>query len=80
MDKDFLKNQKATLESTLLQLGEKDAEQKKDLSIVYNFICSLLEPDKVTDTQREDLRKLALEIGYSKDTKFENWMKQRSGQ
>ncbi len=80
MNKDFLKNQKTAIEKALTQVGETDVAQKKDLSILYNFVCSLLEPDKSTDIRKEDLRKLALELGYSEDTKFEDWTKKGSGQ
>jgi hypothetical protein len=73
MDKIFLEEQKKAIEQAIGQLPEAEVQQKKDLSVIYNFVCSLFDPEKFTDIQREDLRKLALELGYTEDTVFRNW-------
>ena len=73
MDKAFLEQQKKAIEQAISQLPETDIQQKKDLSVIYNFVCSLLDPEKFTDIQKEDLRKLALELGYMEDTPFKSW-------
>ena len=73
MDTAFLEQQKKEVERTISQLADTDIQRKKDLSVIYNFLCSLLDPEKFTDIQREDLRKLALELGYTEDTVFRGW-------
>jgi hypothetical protein len=76
MDKAFFEQQKKAIEQTISQLPEAEIQQKKDLSVIYNFVCSLLDPEKFTGIQKEDLRKLALELGYSEESVFKDWKKQ----
>ncbi len=68
MNKDFLESQ-MTLASQ--RLGEVDGEStqlKQELSIVTEDLSSLLHPENYPESQKEDLRKLALELGYEEST------------
>ena len=49
----------------------KDLESK--LLIIRSFTFSLIHPEKFTDIQQEDLRKLAKELNYDASTEFNKW-------
>ena len=73
MNKDFLQEQKGKVQNQLNKTADVDSAIKSKLLIIYNYINSLLESEKYSDIQREDLRKLALELKYGEDTEFEKW-------
>jgi len=75
MDRDFLNRQKLNISNKLdqLQRQQNSNDLKNKLSILYNFTSLLLEPDKFTESQKEDLRKLALELNYTESSNFEEW-------
>lgn len=73
MNKNFLEKQKNKVQNQLNKTADVDSAIKNKLFIIFNYINSLLEPEKYSDTQREDLRKLALELNYNEDTEFEKW-------
>lgn len=73
MDKDFLKKQKDLVLQRLEALGDETTEKKRELTIVSEYLSSLLHPEKYTEAEKEDLRKLALELGYKEDTDFSAW-------
>ena len=76
MNREFLEQQKQDIHNKRSQLhGEEiDKNLKKKLFVLYDFVSSLLESDKFTDPQKEDLRKLALELRYTENTSFEEWL------
>lgn len=74
MDKNFLEKQKAKASECL---QTKEGAEKQRISIVVQYISSILEAEKFTDIEREDLRKLALELDYKEDTSFDEWEKTR---
>ncbi|KKW22678.1 MAG: hypothetical protein UY67_C0038G0007 [Candidatus Kaiserbacteria bacterium GW2011_GWA2_52_12] len=71
MNTDLLKEQ---IKKVSEYLESAEGETKQKISIISQYLSSLLEPEKFTDIQREDLRKLALELGYQEDTSFEKWI------
>lgn len=77
MDKsfiDFIEQQKTLAQQYLEGLGTEKAKEKKAASIVVGYLSSLLNPENYTDAQKEDLRKLALELSYQEDTDFNKWV------
>jgi hypothetical protein len=50
-------------------------ELEKKLNIIHDFVLSLEFPDKFSRTEREDLGKLAQELGYKTTTRFSGWWK-----
>lgn len=73
MDKTFIEEQRNLVLQRLEDFASKDAAEKKAVAIVLDYLSSLLYPERFTDAQREDLRKLALEYGYREDTDFSKW-------
>lgn len=73
MNKDFIEQQKTLVLQRLEALGETEAQKKRQLTIVSEYLSSLLHPEKYTEADKEDLRKLALELGYKEDTDFTAW-------
>ena len=74
MDRNFLEKQRNLALQRLKELEDKGDEKKKAVVIVSEYLSSLLNPDNFTDAQKEDLRKLALELGYKEDTAFFEWL------
>lgn len=74
MDNAFLEDQKKKADTYLEQPSASDTEQKRKVAIVSQYISSLLTPDSFTDAEREDSRKLALELEYQEDTDFDEWL------
>lgn len=75
MEKSFLEDQKRKVAEYLEQSSELDADEKKKIGIVSQYISSLLEPESFTSDESEDVRKLALEFEYQQDTDFAEWLK-----
>jgi hypothetical protein len=75
MEKAFLEDQKRKVAEYLEQSSELDADEKKKIGIVSQYISSLLEPESFTSDESEDIRKLALEFEYEQDTDFAEWLK-----
>lgn len=75
MDKTFLEHQKNLALQHLEKLGAVDGREKEAVSIVSEYLSSLLHPESFTDAQKEDLRKLALELEFQENTSFEEWTK-----
>lgn len=73
MDKTFIEQQKNLAKQRLEEFGEKKGQEKQATATVYEYMLSLLNSENFTDAEREDLRKLALEFGYSEDTDFSKW-------
>ena len=73
MNKDFVEQQKTLVLQRLEALGDADASKKRELTVVSEYLSSLLHPEKYTEAQMEDLRKLALELEYKEDTDFTAW-------
>ena len=73
MDKVFIQEQKTKTIRNLEPLEQDKGHIKQALVIVSEYLSSLLNPEEFTEDQREDLRKLALELGYTEDTKFDVW-------
>lgn len=74
MNEIFIEQQKALALQYLESGSEKDEEKIKAIAIVVEYLSSLLDHDKYTEAEREDLRKLALEVGYKDDTDFNRWI------
>lgn len=74
MDIAFLEDQKKKADAYLEHPAISDTEQKRKVAIVSQYISSLLTPDSFTDAEREDSRKLALELEYQEDTDFDEWL------
>lgn len=75
MDKTFIEQQKNLALQHLMGYEEQDVKEKKAVSIVVEYLSSLLNPENYAEDQREDLRKLALELSYQEDTDFNKWVK-----
>lgn len=75
MDTLFLEAQKNKAVLYLEKLGDTDSDEKNKVAIVSQYISSLLEPGTFTDAEREDIRKLALELGYEAEIDFDAWLK-----
>lgn len=73
MDKDFLTEQR---EKASEYLQKQEGETKQKISIIFQYLSALLEPEKFTDIESEDLRKLALELGFQENTLFDQWVDQ----
>lgn len=73
MDKDFLTEQR---EKASEYLQKQEGEIKQKISIIFQYLSALLEPEKFTDIESEDLRKLALELGFQENTLFDKWVDQ----
>jgi|GEM_PF-2412119 len=73
MNKEFIEQQKTLVLQRLEALKDTDAKSKQELNIIAGYLSSLLHPEKYTDADKEDLRKLALELGYKEDTDFAVW-------
>jgi hypothetical protein len=73
MDKDFLTEQR---ENASEYLQKQEGETKQKISIIFQYLSALLEPEKFTDIESEDLRKLALELGFQENTSFDKWVEQ----
>lgn len=73
MNEDFIKQQQAIASERLSKLIEAESDKNRKVSIVFQYLSSLLDLDDFTDAQKEDLRKLALELGYKEDIDFETW-------
>lgn len=73
MNKEFIEQQKTLVSQRLETLGETDAQKKRQLTVVSEYLSSLLHPEKYIEADKEDLRKLALEFGYKEDTDFTAW-------
>lgn len=50
-----------------------DPKLERELSIIHDFVLSLMFPKKFSSTEREDLGKLAQELGYKTTTRFSEW-------
>lgn len=74
MNRPFIEQQKALALQRLERFGDKDGPEKEAVAIVSGYLSSLLYPENFTDAQKEDLRKLALEVGYKEDTDFTKWV------
>jgi inorganic pyrophosphatase len=74
MNKAYFEEQKNKA-TEYLQSLQTDDEKKQKISIISQYISSLLAPEAFTQAQNEDLRKLALEVGYQEDTLFADWIK-----
>ncbi|MEK7161266.1 MAG: hypothetical protein AAB729_01075 [Patescibacteria group bacterium] len=46
----------------------------KKLQVIYNFVLSLTEPNRFTDIEKEDLRRLAKELNFTEDSNFDQWI------
>lgn len=57
-------------------LQKQEGEIKQKISIIFQYLSALLEPEKFTDIESEDLRKLALELGFQENTLFDKWVDQ----
>lgn len=73
MNQDFIKEQKELALKEIEKLGNTEGQKKQQLSVVFQFLSSLLEPEEFTEAEKEDLRKLALEMSFEENTKFEDW-------
>jgi len=73
MKKNSLEEQKNKVQNQLNKTADTDSVIKNKLFIIFHYIDSLSQPEKYSETQREDLRKLALELKYNEDTEFEKW-------
>ncbi len=71
MNRDFIEKQKKDAQQKLESV---ESVEKQRISIVFQYLTSLLEPEKYTEADREDLRKLALELGFKEDTVFSEWV------
>ena len=76
MNKEFMEQQKTLVSQRLEALGDADAQKKRELTVVSEYISSLLHPENYSDADKEDIRKLALELGYEENTDFAAWEKQ----
>ena len=77
MNKDFLEKQKNAAFKKLTELKDVSDKQplKDKISIIHQFISSIIEPEGFTDIQKEDFRKLALELNFTEGTDFTEWLK-----
>lgn len=73
MDRDFVQQQKSLVLQRLEALSDGEVQKKSELTIVSEYLSSLLQSEKYTEAEKEDLRKLALELGYQEDTDFTEW-------
>lgn len=74
MNKDFLEKQKnVALEQLKILENTGDSQREKKVSIISQYLLSILTPESFSDAQKEDLRKLALELGYKEDVDFSRW-------
>jgi uncharacterized protein YfkK (UPF0435 family) len=76
----LLKKQKV---QALKYLERLIAQKDPDLpatTIVSVYLSSLLEPEKYSAAKREDLRKLALEFGYTSKMSFQKWIREKSAE
>ncbi len=71
----FLTEQKDAALKELGAISGSENQKKERISIIIQYLASLLEPDSFTEAQREDLRKLSLELGFKEDTVFADWVK-----
>ncbi len=71
MNRDFIEKQRKNAQQKLESV---EGVEKQRISIVFQYLTSLLEPEKYTEADREDLRKLALELGFKDDTIFSEWV------
>lgn len=71
MNKDFIEKQKKDAQQKLEGV---EGVEKQRISIIFQYLTSLLESEKYTKADREDLRKLALELGFKEDTVFSEWV------
>lgn len=75
MDKTFLEHQKNLASQHLEKLVGTEGKEKEAVSIVSEYLSSLLHSENFTEAQKEDLRKLALELEFQESTSFEEWIK-----
>ena len=75
MNQPFLTEQKNLALKELEAISGSENQRKERISIVIQYLTSLLEPESFTEAQREDLRKLALELSFKEDTLFSDWIK-----
>jgi hypothetical protein len=75
MNKDFIEKQKKDAQQKLENV---EGPEKQKMTIVFQYLSSLLEPEKYIEADREDLRKLALELGFKENTVFDDWVKTAS--
>ena len=74
MDKIFLKEQEKLALRRLESIANDGEPERKATAIVSGYLSSLLYPERFTDIQKEDLRRLALEFGYREATDFSTWI------
>lgn len=73
MNKKFVQQQKEQVLRKLSTLKGPETQEKRQLFVLSQFLSSLLNPEGFTENEREDLRKLALELGYKEDSSFVDW-------
>lgn len=73
MNKDFVERQKTLVSQRLEEVKDENTREKRELTIIAEYLSSLLHPENYTEAQTEDLRKLALELEYKEDTEFTAW-------
>ncbi|MEI9966396.1 MAG: hypothetical protein WDN67_01925 [Candidatus Moraniibacteriota bacterium] len=73
MDKTLIQNQIAEIEKGLRD-GDLNKEGAK-IWIILEYLHSLLKPEKYSEQQLEDLRRLKLELGFDETVGFGEWSK-----
>ncbi len=74
MDSNFIEKQINSVNSKIEEtVGSRDFELEKHLKIIHDYLLSLQHPEKFSELQIEDLRKLAQELSYKEDTEFDKW-------
>jgi transcription termination factor NusB len=74
MDKAFLEKQKMEAAQYFDKIPDSEREKRRMVSIILQYVTSLFEPERFSDVEKEDLRKLALELNYKEDTDFSKWI------
>lgn len=55
-------------------ITSQDADLEKRLRIIYNFLQSLAHPEKFTQIEKEDFRRLAQELAFDEHTDVHEWL------
>ncbi len=74
MSKTNLKEELGTVLNVLKHEESYNKEIIEKIEIIYNYISSLLEPNKYNKHEIENLRRLSLELGYKEGVDFSSWL------
>lgn len=74
MNREFIQKQRDIAIEVFKTCGEGGSQKRKAISVVIVYLSSILNPDDYTEDQIEDIRKLALELGYTEETDFNKWV------